>query len=331
MKIKKYITAIVLAMSLTTGLVVANAANDGVVKTKEIKKENKKEVKKVKDAKKAGENKKAKETKNEVKKAAEINPYVIGYNFKGKGMPEDPQKAFLQTSEQNPYNFDHKANTPEAALFLYIVFNELFENEKLDKDPLYMMLAGELYYAYLDKNGKVISLFYNPGYCVYDNCEKPEEMEKFKKAFKKYDFSKIEITKEKFKLAMEQFVRLVEKEIKILEDRLEQNKKILKLLGENKYQEAVKFAEKSIRKNMKKFSPDKLKQLGDERIKELAKNVCADINMLKEGIKFTEQRKEILPKKIELIKKLKFDDVKKLKNIFKMQEKVLEVPPYPAK
>ena len=193
------------------------------------------------------------------------------------------------------------------------------------------MLAGQLYYGCLDKNGKIVTEFSNPGYFIYDNYENPEEMEKFKRAFEKYDFSKIEITKEKFKLAIEQFVRLVEKEIKKLEDLLEQDKKILKLLGENKYQKAVKFAEKSIRKNMKKFSPDKLKQLGDEKIKELAKNVCADINRIKEGIKFTEQRKEILPKKIELIKKLKFDDVKKLKNIFKMQEKVLEVPPYPAK
>ena len=319
MKIKKYITAIVLAMSLTTGLVVANAANDGVVKTKEIKKENKKETKK------------AKETKKEVKKAAEINPYVIGYKFKGKGMPEDPQKALIQASEQNPYNFKNKANTPEAALFLYIVLNKFFENNKLDKDPMKMMLAGQLYYGCLDRNGKIVTEFSNPGYCIYENYENPEEMEKFKKAFEKYDFSKIEITKEEFKLAIEQFVRLVEKEIKKLEDLLEQDKKILKLLGENKYQKAVKFAKKSIRKSIKKHKINIAKKLDDEKINELAKAVCSDINKVKADIKFAEQRKEILPKKIELIKKLKFDDVEKLKNIFKMQEKVLEVPSYPGK
>ena len=353
MKIKKYIFSIVLAMSLTTGLVFANENSDAVkieqtdnenseaLKVKQednensealkVKQENNENSEKLTEKQKDNENsekltEKQKENENSEKFTMQHN--VLGVYFDGIDSTKNAAQNYINSSSEKPFQSVTETKA-EHSLILNICLNEIFE--KYGINPAILNLRDE------DSCGRgfcasdkrwcqgVIDIWIDCGNNVFAKSERSkkerEEFEKFKKAIKETDISKISITQDKFDNAKE---RVISGMKKVQEDILQviaRDKKILELLDQGKKDEAISFAADWLEN---KFKDDENYRGGKERknFEENARYLVNDVP-LKQDIKDSEECYNNLEEKIKVVEGLKFEDVKKLEGKIHMQKEFL--------
>ena len=367
MKIKKYIFSIVLAMSLTTGLVFANENSDAVkieqtdnenieaLKVKQENNENSEALKvkqednensekltekqtdnenseKLTEKQKDNENsekltEKQKENENSEKFTMQHN--VLGVYFDGIDSTKNAAQNYINCSSEKPFQSVTETKA-EHSLILNICLNEIFE--KYGINPAILNLRDE------DSCGRgfcasdkrwcqgVIDIWIDCGNNVFANSERSkkerEEFEKFKKAIKETDISKISITQDKFDNAKE---RVISGMKKVQEDILQviaRDKKILELLDKGKKDEAISFLADCLEK---RFKDDENYKGGKERknFEENARFYINDPASIKQNIKDSEECYNNLKEKIKVVEGLKFEDVKKLEGKIHMQKEFL--------
>ncbi len=245
---KKYMAAIILAASMSTGIITAQAKKKNVSNvSKEIKVENSKTTKNRKNAK----NKKSKikylDTSSKDSKNSDVssikNLDLSSLNIKvGKDL-----KQFKIV-----YDFDKVADTDlNRCLGFFWYMNKLYENKSIDLDILKQLKVST--FNLLSQNFRAFNSNQSATVCLKD-----EEIKNLKNILKKQKVDRLIFSESSFKKAKNMAEKLLKEDIKEANKMIKINEKAIKILnGEGSKKEKIKKINsadyKEVKKLMKKF------------------------------------------------------------------------------